>query len=161
MPTPTYQPLATVTLGSSAASVTFSSIPATYRDLILVLAPTSTVQTEVFLELNGDTNNASYPRVRATGSGSSTFSGAENNRKITFFADVIPTTPSTHIVQFLDANATDKHKTYLTRSSRAGAGVDMLAHRFTSTSVISSMKLVTESGSFATGSMFSLYGIVA
>jgi hypothetical protein len=38
MPTSTYVALATTTLGATAASVTFSSIPATYRDLLLVNA---------------------------------------------------------------------------------------------------------------------------
>jgi hypothetical protein len=36
MPTNTYVALATQTLGSAAASVTFSSIPATYTDLVLI-----------------------------------------------------------------------------------------------------------------------------
>ena len=45
MPTPTYTPLATVTLGTSAASVTFSSIPATYRDLILIFDGTGSGST--------------------------------------------------------------------------------------------------------------------
>jgi hypothetical protein len=160
LPTPTYTALANITLGSSASSVTFSSIPATYRDLVLVVNSTTTVLTELFLELNGDTNNASYPRVRASGNGTSTFSGAENNRKITFYG-VASSTPSTHIVQFLDANATDKHKTYLTRANQTTEGVDMMAHRFTSTAVITSIRVATESGSFATGSLFSLYGIAS
>jgi hypothetical protein len=37
MPTPTYDLIESTALGSSASSITFSSIPSTYRDLVLVI----------------------------------------------------------------------------------------------------------------------------
>ena len=37
----TYEPIATTTLGSAATNITFSSIPATYTDLRLVLVARS------------------------------------------------------------------------------------------------------------------------
>jgi hypothetical protein len=56
MPTPTYTPLATVTLGSSASSVTFSSIPGTYRDLILIFDGTGSGTTgNLRMTFNGST----------------------------------------------------------------------------------------------------------
>jgi hypothetical protein len=73
MPTPTYTPLATVTLGSSASSVTFSSIPATYRDLILVVDGTTNATHNVGMRFNGDTGN-NYFMVTAFGNGSTTSS---------------------------------------------------------------------------------------
>jgi hypothetical protein len=56
MPTPTYTPLATVTLGTTAASVTFSSIPATYRDLIFVLSGLGG-SANITLRYNGDSGS--------------------------------------------------------------------------------------------------------
>jgi hypothetical protein len=38
----TYTPIASITLGATATSVTFSSIPSTYTDLILVMNGSST-----------------------------------------------------------------------------------------------------------------------
>jgi hypothetical protein len=63
MPTSTYVALATTTLGATAASVTFSSIPATYRDLVLVYNGTTSANIGVDVEFNGDTNSANYSRV--------------------------------------------------------------------------------------------------
>ena len=38
----TYEPIATTTLGSAAASVTFSSISGSYTDLVLIVVPKAT-----------------------------------------------------------------------------------------------------------------------
>lgn len=159
-PVSTYVALATTTLGANAGSVTFSSIPS-YRDYILVFECTATTATDLYCNLNGNTTDASYSRVRASGNGSSTFSGTTNPRSITYFGTPASSLASVHSIQFLDGNATDKHKTYLTRSNRAGGGVDMIATRFASTSAISSISLVTGSGFFESGSTFSLFGIVS
>jgi len=77
MPTPTYTPLATVTLGSATSSVTFSSIPATYRDLILIFDGTRTGNNNVQYRFNSDTGT-NYSTVIAAGNGSGTTSSAES-----------------------------------------------------------------------------------
>jgi hypothetical protein len=63
MPTSTYTALANLTLGTAASSITFSNIPATYRDLILITsARSSTTATGVdaiFLRYNSDTGSNS------------------------------------------------------------------------------------------------------
>ena len=54
----TYEPIATNTLGSAASSVTFSSIPSTYTDLIVVMNyANSTGLADVFFRFNGDTGS--------------------------------------------------------------------------------------------------------
>jgi hypothetical protein len=50
----TYTPLATQTLGSAAASVTFSSISGAYTDLVLVLNIKSTSSNYPTMILNSD-----------------------------------------------------------------------------------------------------------
>ena len=67
----TYEPIATTTLGSAASSITFSSIPATYTDLRLVLVHTPSASTgNAQMQFNSDTaTNYSYTYRQRIGSG--------------------------------------------------------------------------------------------
>jgi hypothetical protein len=159
MPTPTYTPLATVTLGSSAASVTFSSIPATYRDLILVITARNNVAATQPMSVrpNNDTGNGS--RVVMFGDGSSTGSGADSSLVL----GTLPTSTGQYNQFHLDVfdyAATDKHKSMLSRARWAAVAVDAQALRWASTSAITSLVFVS-AGSFDVGSTFSLYGVIA
>jgi hypothetical protein len=72
----TYTPIATQTLGSAAASVTFSSIPQGYTDLILVCSPVSTTGSNTFMWIryNSDTgSNYSLTSMRGNGSTATSF----------------------------------------------------------------------------------------
>lgn len=153
MPTATYIPLQTITLGSSAASVTFGSIPNTYKDLVLVYDAQGGSAQEVRLALNSSTANGSF--VFMLGDGSSTASGTAS----TLIAGTISTNRSVNIVQFMDYSATDKHKTMLIRSSRPSEAVLAYACRWASTSAITSIQVYPNSGNWTSGGVFSLYGI--
>jgi len=158
MPTPTYTPLATVTLGSSAASVTFSSIPATYRDLIFVLSGVvSAGAGEVIrVNFNGDTTSGNYSAVFANGDGSNTASGTEARRFGLMYASRSQT-----VASFMDYSATDKHKTYLSRTGGASNAFEMIAGRWANTAAITSFRVFPDANGFASGSTLSLYGVIA
>jgi hypothetical protein len=164
MPTPTYTPLATVTLGSSASSVTFSNIPATYRDLILVMAifQSSGGDRNTNYQVNGDSGN-NYNLVYMDTYGGSPSSGATSNQPsalIEYHQSVSDTTPSVTVVQFMDYSATDKHKTALHRFGAASPTVGAYATRWASNSAINSI-LLTPNTNYLTGSTFNLFGISA
>jgi hypothetical protein len=157
--TQTYRPLATVTLGSSASSITFSNIPATYRDLILV-ASTTTSTGEDGIQVNNDTGSV-YSTVQMRGNGSATGSVS--------FTDTL-ISPSTQIfvptgvlkqwsTQIMDYSATDKHKTFLTRFGSAGQQVQAQANRWPNTAAITSIKVM--GATYSAGSTFALYGIAS
>jgi hypothetical protein len=156
MPTPTYTPLATVTLGSAASSVTFSSIPATYRDLIIVYVATGTSGVIVRAALNGSTADGSTVFMGGDGT---TFSGTDSTIAIGTIDGV---GNSINIVQFMDYTATDKHKTILSRSDRSAGSVTLaFASRWAQTTAINSISVQPTAGTMASGGIFSLYGIVA
>jgi hypothetical protein len=156
MPTATYTPLATVTLGTATASVVFSSIPATYRDIIIVFDGGTTISDGVGARFNADTGN-NYSAVRMTGSSagaiSDNFSGI--SRIIQTAGDV-----DMFVSQVMDYSATDKHKTVLTRSS-ISTNVTGIAARWANTAAITSITVFSPGSTMTTGSTISLYGVIA
>jgi hypothetical protein len=166
MPTPTYTPLATVTLGTAASSVTFSSIPATYRDLIVVFAGTATATNSVALiRLNSDTGS-NYSSLNARGNGSNAASASTTTTGAWFLQanSALGTTQSNAIGQIMDYSATDKHKTILSRgdtNNTEGPAVEMIAARWANTAAVTSVQVYLAANNFASGSTFSLYGVIA
>lgn len=162
MPTPTYIPLANITLGSSASSVTFSSIPSTYRDLVVVMSvqQNTTSARQVWIRPNGDSSNASL--VYMDGGSGGPASGTSSNLTA-FYVDtgVAANTVTTSITNIMDYSATDKHKTFLTRAGTPNP-VSAYASRWASTSAITSLLFyIGAGGDYQAGSTFALYGIAS
>jgi len=158
MPTPTYTALATVTLGASASSVTFSSIPATYRDLILVFAGTVSTAQGLKVQFNADATDGNYSRVYMYGDGSSAVSESFSNSR----ALEVGTSQTTATLQVMDYSATDKHKTQLSRGGPADSLVLAQASRWANTAAITSLGIVADGGTtISTGTVISLYGVIA
>jgi hypothetical protein len=161
-----YIPLANVTLSSSAATVTFSSISQSYRDLVLISQASSVTGTvAVLITINNDNSSNAYSNIEMSGNGTAVATTAGDSYFYAYAALSIPNMPSTSswlgISNFMDYSATDKHKTILTRSNVAGIGVNLLTSRYKSTSAVTSIKLAANGTSFAAGSTFALYGVSA
>jgi hypothetical protein len=158
MPTPTYTPLATVTLGSSAATVTFSNIPATYRDLVVVFnGAQNASSTSYVMRFNGDSaSNYSFVLMAGNGSSSSSSSGTFTGAA----PGVIGTTQTNIFYQVMDYSATDKHKTVLTRTDDPGTQTVAWASRWANTAAITSLAIVSGNAFIATTTV-SLYGIAS
>ena len=167
MGTVTYTPIASQTLTSSAASVTFSSIPQDYRDLVVVTngRGTTTSYTVMAVAFNG--SSTGYEFVAMYGDGSATASYTESATVIS--ANQIARSNSTSgyftpvIFNIMDYSATDKHKSVLLRNSGTGTNMIVLAGagRWANTSAITSMTFYPGNGNFETGSTFELFGIAA
>jgi hypothetical protein len=158
--TPTYDLIASNVLTSPAASVTFSSIPATYRDLVVVInGDSGNIAPDLLLEFNGDTTNANYSYVYMQGSGSATFSLSGSTRYVnTLFESNLV------ISQIMDYSATNKHKTTITRSNSpedTSWGVGATASRWANTSAINSVRVISDGANFTAGYTFYIYGISA
>jgi hypothetical protein len=145
-----YTPLANVTLGSSASSVTFSSINQTYRDLVLILSGTSSGG-DILLQLNGDTNNANYSWVSMRGDGSAASSSSGNGPIVMF------SLAGNSTINIMDYSATDKQKTFLTRFDHTSNGTNARAIRWANTAAITSMTLTN--ATFPAGFTMALYGV--
>jgi hypothetical protein len=159
-----YIALATTTLGSAASTITFSSIPATYRDLIVVSNFRWTSGFGFYLRLNGDTTS-SYSQVRMFGQDSSGMSSAGSDNKI-LIGDLPfgSNTNGMNRIQIFDYSATDKHKTTLSTHgydpNHVTYNTFTVAGRWAKTEAVNSVTLLDiNSNVFQSGSTFSLYGV--
>ena len=159
MPTPTYIALATTTLASAASSVTLSSIPSTYRDLVLVVNYGAINGTQIALRFNGDTGS-NYSRVYGEYIYSSVgqASGTDNYGYVGAFDGG----PATLICHIMDYSATDKHTTFLARGDSSTA-TKMTALRWANTAAITSVTVALPSNptNLPIGTTINLYGIEA
>jgi hypothetical protein len=162
----TYDPIQTQTLGSAQASVTFSSIPSTYTDLVLVINGAVSVNTAgIVAQVNGDTAT-NYSFIELYGSGSA--AGPYRLSNVSVFAasqyslGISNTNPSTNILHFMNYANTTTYKTILLRSSDASNGTTATVNLWRSTAAINSITLKMQSTyTMNTGTVLSLYGIKA
>lgn len=158
-PVSTYVALQTTTLGSSTAAVTFSSIPNTYRDLVLVGTFAAGTNGTFSIRVNGDGGN-NYSRVYmvGSGSGSGVFGATTNNAyRLLSYSSTI----SLAIAHLIDYSASDRQKTLLFRGNDGSNEVNLMAGRWTGTAAVNQMYVFSDGGAFGAGSTFSLYGIEA
>lgn len=159
----TYTPIATTTLGSSQSSVTFSSISG-YTDLVLVLSSKGTVQNYPSLRFNSD-SGSNYSRTILSGNGSSASSARGSNETAANINYMAITNSSdfayvsvTHIMNYSN---TTTYKTLITRANNATNGLDAVVNLWRNTAAITSIDCILNTGSYAAGSTFTLYGIQA
>jgi hypothetical protein len=162
----TYEPISTQTLGSAASSVTFSSIPATYTDLILVSVPIVTAATTFAVRFNSDTAS-NYSATILTGDGTSAAStrvSSQTEIRISYVATARTTNTSNIITQIQNYSNATTYKTLLSRDNAASDGAGAIVGLWRATpAAITSITIIPLSGGsiINTGSTFTLYGIKA
>lgn len=157
----TYTKIASTTVGTATNTVTFSSIPSTYTDLVLIINPTMATNADVAIIFNGDTAN-NYSSTYVTGNGTAA-SSSRFSTMPKIYLDQVNT--GTGIVQYNVnimnyANSTT-YKTILGRYSGTAKGVEAVVGLWRSTSAITSMTITGDGQNFTTGSTLNLYGIAA
>ena len=159
----TYEAIATQTLGSAAATVTFSSIPSTYTDLVLVVNGSITSGNENFLiQFNSDTAS-NYSDTSIGGNGTTAISNRETSNtaiRCNSYGS-ITTNLSQYNISIMNYANTTTYKTTLSRGNNTGTGTSANVGLWRSTSAINAVKLLPSASTFTSGSTFSLYGIKA
>lgn len=162
----TYEAIATNTIsGSSTNSVTFSSIPSTYTDLVIVFQGTkiSAGGQSLIYQLNGDTGS-NYSFTYLGGNGSTASSGRVSNSTyaaLGAWVSNLSTTGEADFLYLMNYSNTTTYKTGLARSSGSSA-VEANVALWRSTAAINSVTLsIGSPAAFTAGSTFSLYGIKA
>jgi hypothetical protein len=161
----TYTPIATTTLGSVATSYTFSSIPNTYTDLVLVMnSIADSTAFHIYARYNSD-SGSNYSQTILYGDGTSAGSTRETSQaqsRFSYGGAVRTTSPTTTIVNFENYSNTTTYKTVIARNGRASDGTDAVISLWRSTAAINSIQIFNSASvNFAVGSTFTLYGIAA
>lgn len=156
--TAAWEVIGSQTLSSASASVTFSSIPSGYRDLVLVVDLDGIAMDALGMRFNSDTGT-NYTDVKMRGSGASTQSATQTDSYIEIGVNTAGSSGKRLIVtSVMDYSATDKHKTVLTRGNST-ENVAALAGRWANTSAITSLEVLEVfSKGFTAGDTFTLYG---
>lgn len=161
----TYDKIATNTLGSAASSVTFSSIPATYTDLVLVINAKGSASSYPTIRLNGDTGS-NYSDTELNGNGTAAASGRNSNTSVMYFTRSAVWTTSDFsfnaIANFQNYSNATTYKTVLSRANAAGSSVDAVVSLWRATpAAINQIVVSATSGTMEIGSTFTIYGIKA
>jgi hypothetical protein len=160
----TYEPIATATVASTGGTVTFSSIPGTYTDLVLISSARRGVDgsggDSVKTRVNGD-SGSNYSWIGMSYNVGGTGGSKANNQHIFIAGNCEDGIYSASICHFMNYANTSNFKSMITRSSSIGTqGVGMNVNTWRSTSAITSIFLDAASGFWA-GTTFTLYGIKA
>jgi len=160
----TYEPIATTTLGSNTTTVTFSSIPSTFTDLVLVAQYSNTTSVDMFLRFNGVTTTV-YSDTQVYGNGTSALSYRQSNAGaglLDLGAGGFGTTIGATFIHVMNYANTTTNKTYLTRSSFSAIHTGATVGLWRSTAAINQIDVYSSSANaIASGGVFTLYGIKA
>ena len=164
----TYTLIQSQTLASSAASVTFSTIPSTYTDLVLKASARSTGSSyTLVLKLNGTTANYSDTFLQGSGSAASSSAGSAQAASYQYGGvDLSTYTANTFASAeiYIPSYTASQNKPFsnfaVTETNATAAEIFAHASLWLNTAAITTVDFsLTGGNSFVTGSSFYLYGI--
>ena len=167
----TYTLISSQVLGSSAASVTFSSIPSTYKDLVVRCSlrtdRTAATSDAILITLNSDTGtNYSYTSFYGSGTAAGSSTNSLANNAYNPYTDSNTATANTYGSHefYIPNYAGNKNKPFSSinamENNTTAAFLFAIANLYSSTTAISSISFAPNGGTnFLTYSSFYLYGI--
>jgi hypothetical protein len=152
----TYEKVQTTTL-SSDGTLTLTSIPSTYTDLVVVIRGKSTGgEQNVSVRFNGDTAS-NYSRIRLLGYPSATQTEVQTNQTETDVGDW-GTNEAVIILNIFSYSNTSTWKNFTSRSNEA-TYVSIYTGHWRSTSAINEIVFFKPGASIAAGTTATIYGI--
>ena len=160
----TYTLIEAKTLGSSTASVTFTSIPQTYTDLKVVYSARSTqasIAVGVAFTFNASTSNFSSVVLYGDGATAAGFNSARYAGSVTGSTATANTFNNTDI--YIPNYTSSNYKSYSVDSVTENNATESYAYLasglWSDTTALTSLTLTPDNGSFVQHSTFYLYGI--
>ena len=154
----TYEPIATTTLSTATASVSFSSIPQTYTDLVLVVRGAATASAAAKINLNNNTSGI-YDDTRLFASTAAGTDHSANSGEMYvgggWFTDGMFT------VNIFNYTNTNVGKSIMSKYASPGTLLALNLTTFQSTAAVTSIQVGLNTSTYVSGSNFTLYGIKA
>lgn len=157
----TYEKIASTTLGSSAANITFGSISSAYTDLRIVLVLVNST-TFPAVRFNSD-SGSNYSWTYLAGTGSAAQSGRFTNQA-SLYNNIGGAASGAYMTTYdIFSYAGSTYKTVLWNEVNDKNGSGVISPKvglWRSTSAINTVALIGGDADFATGSSATLYGIL-
>lgn len=165
----TYTLIASTTLGSTATSVTFSSLPTSYTDLIIRCTARSeraVVGESIYIYFNNSTTSSSVTRMTGNGSTANSTSFGDENRIIYGATGSSATSDTFGSAEIYIPNYNGSKKKCagafgVSETNATAASMGASASLWANTSAITDIKIELDSAAanIVAGSSFFLYGI--
>lgn len=158
----TYVAIASTPL-TSAGTVTFSSIPQTYTDLVVILAiaGVNTGGQDCGMQFNNDTNNNyNFTLIQGNGSTPQSYRNQSNRAIIIGGYLGVPNGISIAIANVMNYANTTTYKTTIARGNGDNE-ITSTVSLWRNTAPINQIKVMLNGYTFSTGTVVSLYGIAA
>jgi hypothetical protein len=163
----TYDPIATTTLSSEAATITFSSIANSWTDLRLIMVGIKPSATNSAPMARFNSSSTGYSLCATWGNGISVtgdyFDTTQGGIPIIYFDGLNTTTPKIGIVDIFSYAGSTKKTVLCTENSDRGNGsgrVVKSVSMWSNTNAITSIDIIDGSGrNFGVGTTVTLYGI--
>jgi len=161
-----FESISTVALSSSNGTITFSSIPSTYKHLQIRMFATGSTTADAYIRFNND-STATYFCHQMRGGGGGTAQGysyaTQNQMVITSNIGQSSTSFSAAVCDVLDYQNTNKNKTIRSLNgydlNGSGEAIFWSGAWNNSSSAVSRIDIIMSSGTFGSNSHFALYGI--
>jgi len=170
-----FESIATATGTGSSGTITFSSIPSTYKHLqirgITRNTNAATTSNALRLNFNGDTSSSNYAFHTLNGDGSNANAAGSSGFSYTQTVGVVPQNSSTAnlvgavIIDVLDYGSTSKNKTVRilggsdSNATDSTYKINLSSGLWIDTSAVNSISVVSASASWGTQATFALYGV--
>jgi hypothetical protein len=157
----TYTPIATYTASGTPTSYTFTSIPGTYTDLIIIVDGYMATGSGAYIavQFNGDTGS-NYSTTDLSGNGS-TAQSARFTSQTSGIIGAFYSSQANIICSIQNYANSTTYKTAISRSNASSNNTRADVNLWRSTSAITSVKVLAQSDTIANGTTMTLYGITA
>jgi hypothetical protein len=158
----TYEPIQRVTATGSSTVISFTSIPQTYTDLVVIFTGFATTG-NFYVRVNSD-SSAIYSQTDIRGTGSVAGSSRETAQSNVYIGDFISdpiSTISNAVMHFNNYSNATTFKSFLFRGNNAAKFTGLTAGLWRSTAAITGISVHSSGANLDSTSVATLYGIKA